>query len=157
MSTRDQLTEEERSILAFVQADFKKHGLHRALEIVQTPNIKLIELRTVIDSYRDRWQRQRPGNLKAIVPLKKPDLTEEKKTVPIKRYKKHPIYTLELPAGKRWRSIGMVFDPKNPAKEIIRLESRDVVSMTTDEAEEIAFALCKAWVDGLGIAPSKSN
>lgn len=68
----------------------------------------------------------------------------------MRHYKNHPIYAFALPApGKLWRSIGMVFDAERPAQLIKRVECPDVVSMTSDEAEEIAVTLCKAWVDGL--------
>lgn len=68
----------------------------------------------------------------------------------MQHYKNHPIYGFALPApGKLWRSIGMVFDPECPAQEIKRLESAEIVSATSDEAEEIALTLCKAWIDGL--------
>ena len=159
MSTRDQLTEEERSILAFVQADLKKHGMNRALAIVQKPDVKLVDLRTVIESYQDRWRRQR-GKLKFKAPLKTVDMRPSGAldSAPMQRYKDHPIYTMALPAlGKRWRSIGMVFDPEHPAKEIKRLETSPSAYATSEEAEEHALALCKAWVDGLGAASDKSN
>jgi len=77
----------------------------------------------------------------------------------MQRYRNHPIYGLALPApGKLWRSIGMVFDPEHPvAREIKRLECANIISTTSDEAEEIALTLCKAWVDGLGLPPNKAN
>jgi hypothetical protein len=76
----------------------------------------------------------------------------------MQHYKNHPIYTLALPArGTHWRSIGMVFDPEYPAREIKRLEYRDEICLTSDEAEEHALALCKSWVDGLGKPSSESN
>lgn len=66
-------------------------------------------------------------------------------------YKNHPIFGLALPTREKlWRSIGMVFDPERPAQEIKRLECAEIVSTTSDEAEEIALTLCKAWIDGLG-------
>jgi hypothetical protein len=159
MSTRDQLTEEERSILAFAQADLKKHGMNRALAMVQKTDVKLIDLRTLIGSYQDRWRRQR-GQLKVKAPLKMVDTRRPGAidSAPMQRYKDHPIYTMALPAlGKRWRSIGMVFDPEHPAKEIKRLETGQSAYTTSEEAEEHALALCKAWVDGLGAASEKAN
>lgn len=65
-------------------------------------------------------------------------------------YRNHPIYVFGLPgSGKLWRSIGMVFDPENPSREIKRLECADVICASSREAEEQALTLCKAWVDGL--------
>ncbi len=58
MPTRDQLTDEERSILSFVEADLEKRGWNLALEMVRNPDIKLIDHRTVIDGYRHRWRWQ---------------------------------------------------------------------------------------------------
>ena len=73
-------------------------------------------------------------------------------------YKNHPIYGFGLPArGKRWRSIGLVFDPDYPAKEVKRLECADVISATSEEAEAYALKLCKAWIDGLGLPPTQTN
>ena len=60
MATRKELSAEERLILAFAEADFKKQGMNRALAMVRNPEIKLADLRAVVDFYRDRWrQRQR--------------------------------------------------------------------------------------------------
>ena len=72
-------------------------------------------------------------------------------------YRNHPIYALALPApGKLWRSIGMVFSPEQPSKEIKRLTCADVNCTSSDEAEEHALKLCQAWVDGLKTTRSDS-
>ena len=54
MSVHHSLTNEEPSILAFADADFKKRSMNLALAMVQNPDINLIELRTVISVYRNR-------------------------------------------------------------------------------------------------------
>ena len=51
-----ELTEEERSILAFAEADLTKRGMKLALAMVTNPDTKPEDLRAVIDTYRDRWQ-----------------------------------------------------------------------------------------------------
>ena len=67
MATREQLTTEERLILAFAEADFRKRDMGRSLAMVQNPDIKLIDLRTVIDSYRERWRlRRQPRALQLV-------------------------------------------------------------------------------------------
>src|SRR5262249_9740204 len=145
-------------ILAFVQADLKKHGMNRVLAMLQKTDVKLIDLRTLIGSYQDRWRRQR-GQLKFKAPLTSVDTRRPGAidSAPMQRYKDHPIYTMALPAlGKRWRSIGIVFDPEHPAKEIKRLESNEIACATSEDAEEHALTLCKAWVDGLGAGQDKS-
>ena len=44
----------------------------------------------------------------------------------------------------------MVFDPEHPAaREIKRLECADIVYTNSQEAEDYAFILCRAWVDRL--------
>lgn len=76
----------------------------------------------------------------------------------MQHYKNHPIYVFALPApGKHWRSIGMVFDPESPAEEMKRLECADTVSATSEEAEEYALTLCKAWIDGLRPEPHTTH
>jgi len=76
----------------------------------------------------------------------------------VQRYRNHPIYRFALPApGKLWRSIGMVFDPERPAREIKRLECADIVSVTSEEAEKYALRFCRAWIDEPGLPPNKSN
>ena len=76
----------------------------------------------------------------------------------MQRYRNHPIVPLALPApGKLWRPIGLVFDSERPAEVLKLLECTEVVSMSSNEAEEIALTLAKAWVDGLGSSPDKSN
>ena len=57
MSTQDQLTDEERAILAFAEADFIKRGLKLALGMVRNPRSKHADIRAVIDYYRDLWRR----------------------------------------------------------------------------------------------------
>ena len=65
-------------------------------------------------------------------------------------YKNHPIYGVAVPGrGMLWRSRGLVFDPERPKREIKRLECADIVCETTQEAQEHALILCKAWIDGL--------
>jgi hypothetical protein len=56
MATRDELTAEERLILVFVEAEFRKRGMMLALAMVQDPDFKLIDLRTLVGRYRERWQ-----------------------------------------------------------------------------------------------------
>ena len=48
MSTQDELTDKERSIRAFAEADFIKRGMNRALAMIKDPDTKLINLLTVI-------------------------------------------------------------------------------------------------------------
>src|SRR5262245_51923573 len=75
----------------------------------------------------------------------------------MEHYKNHPIYAFALPSpGKRWRSIGMVFSPASPTKEIKRLEFASINHTTSAEAEEYALSLCKAWVDGLKLDVDKT-
>lgn len=56
MSVHDQLTEQERSILAFAEADLIKRGLALALAMVRNPKTKHADLHAVIDYYRERWR-----------------------------------------------------------------------------------------------------
>jgi hypothetical protein len=65
-------------------------------------------------------------------------------------YKNHPIHGLAVPGlGMLWHSRGLVFDPEQPAREIKRLECADIVCTSSQEAEELALILCKAWIDGI--------
>jgi hypothetical protein len=56
---RNHLTNEERLILAFAEAYFRKHRMDSALTKVISPETKPEDLRVLIDSYRDRWQRRK--------------------------------------------------------------------------------------------------
>jgi hypothetical protein len=68
----------------------------------------------------------------------------------MQHYKNHPIYGFAvLERGMLWHSRGVVFDPKHPTREIKRLECRDVIWLSREEAEEQALTLCRAWIDGL--------
>ena len=55
MAVHDELTDQERSILAFAEADLIKRGLNLALAMVRDPKTKPADLRAVIDYYRERW------------------------------------------------------------------------------------------------------
>jgi hypothetical protein len=68
----------------------------------------------------------------------------------MQHYKNHPIYGFAISErGMLWHSRGVIFDPKHPAREIKRLECRDVIWLSREEAEEQALTLCRAWIDGL--------
>ena len=58
MSAHDELTDQERSILAFAEADLTKRGLKLALTMVRNPKSKPADLRAVIDYYRECWIRR---------------------------------------------------------------------------------------------------
>jgi hypothetical protein len=58
MPTRDQLTDEELSILTFAEADLETRGLQLALAMVRNAESKPADIRAVIDYYRDLWRRQ---------------------------------------------------------------------------------------------------
>jgi hypothetical protein len=67
----------------------------------------------------------------------------------MQHYKNHPIYGFTVSEqGMLWHR-GVVFDPKHRKREIKRLECRDVIWLSREEAEEQALALCRAWIDGL--------
>ncbi len=57
MKTSKPLTDEERAILAFAEADFIKRGMNLALAMVRNPRSKHADIRAVIDYYRDLWRR----------------------------------------------------------------------------------------------------
>ena len=54
MAIRDQITDEERSIVKFVEAHVEKRGMNLALAMVRNPETKPADLRAVIDHYRER-------------------------------------------------------------------------------------------------------
>jgi hypothetical protein len=56
MAARDELTAEERLILAFAEADFRIRRVNLALAMVQNPETKAADLRVVISVYRDQWR-----------------------------------------------------------------------------------------------------
>jgi hypothetical protein len=58
MAAQDKLTDQERSILAFAEADLTKRGLRLALAMVRNPKAKPANLRAVIDYYREGWLRR---------------------------------------------------------------------------------------------------
>jgi hypothetical protein len=65
-------------------------------------------------------------------------------------YKNHPIHGVAVPGrGMLWRSRGLVFDPEQPQREVKRFECADILCTTSEEAQEYALILCKAWIDGL--------
>jgi len=66
LTAHNELTDEERSILAFAEADLIKRCMKMALAMVRNTDIELIDLRTVIDGYRDRWRRLKRGQLKLV-------------------------------------------------------------------------------------------
>jgi len=57
MAAYDKLTEQERSILAFAEADLIRRGLNLALAMVRNPKTKPEDIRAVIDYYREHWRR----------------------------------------------------------------------------------------------------
>jgi hypothetical protein len=73
-------------------------------------------------------------------------------------YKNHPIHGVAVPGqGMLWHSRGLVFDPERPVTEIKRLECPDIVCTSSEEAQEYALTLCKAWIDGLNSEANKKN
>jgi hypothetical protein len=65
-------------------------------------------------------------------------------------YKHHPIHGFAVAEpGMLWHPRGLVFDPKRPTREVKRLECCEIISTSREEAEEYAFTLCRAWIDGL--------
>lgn len=75
----------------------------------------------------------------------------------MQHYKNYPIYATSVAShGGGWHSRGLVFDPKaRPAKEIKRLDASERFSFTKEEAEALAFILCRAWIHGLAVAAKK--
>jgi hypothetical protein len=59
MSARDSLTDEECSIVLFLERYFEQHGMTRVLAMLTNTNTKPDDLRTISDGYRELYQRQR--------------------------------------------------------------------------------------------------
>ena len=59
MSTTDQLTDEERAIVAFVEVYFEKHRMPGALAMLRNERTTPDDLRAVIDTFRDVYLNQR--------------------------------------------------------------------------------------------------
>ena len=59
MSTTDQLTDEERAIVAFLEVYFEKHRMRYALAMLRNERTNLDDLRVVIDLYRDLFLLKR--------------------------------------------------------------------------------------------------
>ena len=53
MSTTDQLSDEERAIIAFLEVYFEKHSMRYALAMLRNENTTPDDLRAVIDVFRD--------------------------------------------------------------------------------------------------------
>jgi hypothetical protein len=58
MATSDSLTDEEHSIVLFLERYFEQHGMRGVLAMLRSVDTKPADLRLVIDGYRDLWQRQ---------------------------------------------------------------------------------------------------
>lgn len=58
MTAHEKLTDQERSILAFAEADLMKRGMKLALAMVRNPKSKPADLRAVIDYYREPWRHR---------------------------------------------------------------------------------------------------
>ena len=53
MSTTNQLTDEERAIVALLEVYFEKHSMPYALAMLRNERTTLDDLRAVIDVFRD--------------------------------------------------------------------------------------------------------
>jgi hypothetical protein len=58
MTAYDELTDQDRSILAFAEADLIKRGMKLALAMVRNPKTTPADLRAVIDYYREDWRHR---------------------------------------------------------------------------------------------------
>ena len=58
MPTSDQLTDEYRAIVLFLEIYFEQQGMHIALAILRNPGTKVDDLRAVIDGYRHLYLRE---------------------------------------------------------------------------------------------------
>jgi len=59
MPTRDELTAEEHSILAFVETLLEKRRKSLALAMLRDEKTKMEDLRTVIEAFRELYRRRR--------------------------------------------------------------------------------------------------
>jgi hypothetical protein len=76
----------------------------------------------------------------------------------MQHYKNHLIYAFAVSErGMLWHSRGVIFDPQRSTREMKRLECREIICTSREEAEEYALTLCRAWIDGLGSKLSKKN
>jgi hypothetical protein len=59
LTVADNLTDEERAIVAFLESYFEKQGMRAALAMLRNPETKIEHLRALIDGYRELFQRER--------------------------------------------------------------------------------------------------
>jgi hypothetical protein len=59
MTINDELTDEEKAILAFLLTHFEEQGMHGALAMLRNPRTKLDDIRAVIDGYRRLYLGER--------------------------------------------------------------------------------------------------
>jgi hypothetical protein len=64
LAIHDQITDEERSIVKFVEAHVEKRGMYLALAMVRKLETKPADIRAVIAYYRDLWRRQQRAPLR---------------------------------------------------------------------------------------------
>ena len=67
----------------------------------------------------------------------------------MREYKNFRIHATAVPHRESgWYPRGIVLDPDpNVRREFERVECRNVLYHTVEEAEEAAFELCKHWID----------
>jgi hypothetical protein len=58
MIATDQLSDEDRAILLFLETYFERHGMKGALAMLRNEETKVADLRAVIDGNRELWKRQ---------------------------------------------------------------------------------------------------
>jgi hypothetical protein len=58
MSARDELTAEDRSILAFVEMLLEQRSMSMALAMLRSERTKVKDLREVIEGFRELYRRQ---------------------------------------------------------------------------------------------------
>ena len=55
MKASDRLTNEERSILVFLESYFEQHGMRGALAMLRNVETKPDDLRMILEGYRHLW------------------------------------------------------------------------------------------------------
>jgi len=58
MNAFDQLSDEDRAILVFLETYFEQRGMTGAMAMLRNGGTKTDDLRLVIDGSRDLWKRQ---------------------------------------------------------------------------------------------------
>jgi hypothetical protein len=59
MTATDQLTDEEKEILIFLESYFEQHGARHSLAMLRNVDTKADDLRTIIEGYRWLYQSER--------------------------------------------------------------------------------------------------